>query len=405
MHGKGFWVKWGVGKGRGGASLHREHRGYNAVAGPFFGRLAREWESGGARVNPIEAVSDQDYRAHRGRVGKLFLRWRIYVGHALGCWRRARDPNVADPIRIVTTNPFFAPALVARAACGRGQTVNLIYDLYPDALVHAGVVGSDSWMARRCEAVTRYALRECAATVYLGDRIREYAESTYGPSRLSAVIPVGADGAPFRDLTPLPLSEGQRPRILYCGLMGEMHDSATVSSALSRAKLAPVEWVFHATGRGYARLRADCGSRAGVGWGDALSEGAWRTAMTQAHVALVTIATGAERVVMPSKSYSALVAGQAILAICPPASDLADLVHRHRCGWAIDPGDVEALESALDEIASDGPGLLAKRMNAFEAGHRLYDMGPVALQWQALFSAIIGAREKAEKEPRVTSVP
>jgi hypothetical protein len=169
--------------------------------------------------------------------------------------------------------------------------------------------------------------------------------------------------------------------------------------------MVPVEWAFHATGRGYARLRADCDSRPGIGWGDALSETSWRIAMRQAHVALVTMARGAERVVMPSKSYSALVAGQAILAICPRASDLADLVRRHECGWAIEPGDVEGLESALGEIASDGPGLLAKRRKAFEAGHRLYDMGPVALQWQALFSTISRAGAEVDEESRATSVP
>jgi glycosyltransferase involved in cell wall biosynthesis len=378
---------------------------YNAVAGPFFSRLIASWEADGVRVASFEAVSERAYRARRGLIGGLALRWNMYAGHALGCWRAARRSSAPAPIRIVTTNPFFAPALVAKAARGRGATINLLYDLYPEALVHAGVIAPDSWMARRCEAVTRYALRECSATVYLGERTRAFTEGRYGPSRRSEVIPVGADGAPFRHYAPLPLSEAQRPRILYSGQMGAMHDTATVSIALSGAYQPPVEWVFHATGRGYAGLRSEHSGRTGITWGEALPNEAWQVAMRRAQVALVTIARGAERVVMPSKTYSALVAGQAILAVCPRASDLADLVHRHNCGWVIEPGDAGGFMSALDEIASGGAGLLARRQNAFEAGHRLYDLAPIARHWQTLFRELARAGTSVEREAGASAGP
>jgi len=38
------------------------------------------------------------------------------------------------------------------------------------------------------------------------------------------------------------------------------------------------------------------------------------------------MAPGAEQVVMPSKTYSAMMAGQAVLAIAPEESDLVDLI-------------------------------------------------------------------------------
>ncbi len=270
-----------------------------------------------------------------------------------------------------------------------GSTLNLLYDLYPEALLQAGLVGPGSWLARRCAATTRYALRECAATIYLGARLREYADVKYGPARRSVVIPVGADGSPFRHLGPTPLSRAQPPRILYCGQMGAMHDSGTVSTVLGRGDQPPVEWAFHATGGGYARLRAAHGSREGIIWGEALSDEAWPAEMTRAQVGLVTVARGAERVVMPSKTYSALVAGQAILAVCPRESDLADLVHRHDCGWVVEPGDSDGLAAAIGAIATDPDGLWSRRKNAFEAGHRHYDMAPIALQWLDLFRELI----------------
>jgi glycosyltransferase involved in cell wall biosynthesis len=320
--------------------------------------------------------------------GRIALRWRMYPGYAWVCWQSARRGRAQSPVRVVATNPFFAPALVARAAREQGATINLLYDLYPEALIQTGKIAPDSWLARRCAAVTRFALRECAATVFLGERLRAFAEATHGPARRAVVIPVGADGLPFKDTPPELLPAGARPQILYSGLMGRMHDTDTLAAGWAEAETNGVTWVFHASGAGYARLRKTAGIRAEVTWGAALPDAAWQQAMKQAPVALVTIAPGAERVVMPSKTYSALVAGQAILAICRRASDLADLVMRHDCGWVVEPGDLAGLRHALSCMAKNPDELWAKRRNAFAAGHRCYDMGSVAVIWTKLFEEL-----------------
>jgi colanic acid biosynthesis glycosyl transferase WcaI len=362
---------------------------YNSVGGAaFFQRLLHEWKAAGAEVIPYQVISESAYRTNRGMLGRIALRWRMYPGYAWVCWRSARRGRSQSPVRVVATNPFFVPALVARAAREQGATINLLYDLYPEALIQTGKIAPDSWLARRCAAVTRFALRECAATVFLGDRLRAFVEATHGPARRARVIPVGADGSPFKDTPPELRPAGARPQILYSGLMGRMHETDTLAAGWAEAETNRVDWVFHASGAGYARLRKTAGIRAEVTWGAALPDAAWHQAMKQAQVALVTIAPGAERVVMPSKTYSALVAGQAILAICCRASDLADLVIQHDCGWVVEPGDVAGLRRALDCIAQNPRELWAKRRNAFAAGHQYYDTGIVAETWMQLFTEL-----------------
>jgi glycosyltransferase involved in cell wall biosynthesis len=266
-----------------------------------------------------------------------------------------------------------------------------MYDLYPDALVQAGRVRADSAAARLGAAVTRFALRRCAASVYLGERLRAHAERAYGPSRRTAVIPVGADGEPFKDFPPRPLAPTQRPRILYSGLMGQMHDWETLAEAWTGPEGAELAWAFHASGANYARLRAAAGAPADVVWGGPLADQTWQSAMLEASVALITIAPGAETVVMPSKTYSALVAGQAILAICRRDSDLADLVANHDCGWVVEPGDSADLRRVFGEIIRNPATVLAKRRHAFAAGQGRYDMKPVAELWLRLFAELTGS--------------
>lgn len=364
---------------------------YNSVGGgAFFQRLLNEWKKSGAEVIPFQTLSEADYRAPRGSMGRITLRWRMYAGYAWTCWRGARRGRKRPAIRVVTTNPFFAPALVARATSGNGATVNLLYDLFPEALVLAGNLRPDSWLACRCAAATRFALRECAVTVFLGERLRSHAEAAHGPARRAAVIPVGADGSPFRNYYPTRLATGLPPRILYSGQMGRMHDIGTLALLWKGSKSNGVTWTFQAGGAGYAELRRSAVGVGEVRWGGALPELKWQEAMREAQVALITIAPGAERVVMPSKTYSALVAGLALLAICPRQSDLADLILRHDCGWVVEPGDVAGLRHALAQIAERPEELWAKRRHSFEAGHRYYDMTPVAKIWMKLFHELDG---------------
>jgi colanic acid biosynthesis glycosyl transferase WcaI len=361
---------------------------YNSVQGAaFFQRLLQEWRKTGAQVETHQAISEADYRARRGLIGRLLLRWRMYIAYAWVCWRGAEKDCTGKTLRVVTTNPFFAPALVRWTAGQWGMTINLLYDLFPEALIQAGSVKDNSFIARRCADITRFSIRECATTVFLGERLRAYAELTYGVARRAVVIPVGADGTPFRNSPPMLLPDEITPQILYSGQMGSMHEIETLLSAWPDLS-DNIRWAFYASGSGYARLCRSVSSRENVAWGESLSEDKWQHAMKHAQVALVTIAPGAEKVVMPSKTYSALVAGQAILAICRRSSDLADLVSRHDCGWVVEPGDVAGLHRVLFSIANSRAELWTKRKNSFEAGHRYYDMTPVAAEWVKLFAEL-----------------
>ena len=97
---------------------------------------------------------------------------------------------------------------------------------------------------------------------------------------------------------------------------------------------------------------------------------------------------GAEGVVMPSKTYSALVAGQAVLAVCPENSDLADLVLRHDCGWVVAPGDAPGLTALLRRLVAAPDEVLKCRRNAWTAGHRYYDQRVLALEWCKLLDTV-----------------
>jgi len=184
---------------------------------------------------------------------------------------------------------------------------------------------------------------------------------------------------------PTVTDEGATVRVLYCGNFGRMHEVDTVVAALRGGVPLGVRFDFRGNGAGFQTLAAataGLGSGGQLRLGGSLPELEWLEAMAAADVALVTMKRGAEGIVMPSKTYSAMAAGQAILAVCPRESDLADLVAAHDCGWVIEPGDVAGLRAVLDSLASLGAEVLAKRRNAWRAARECYDQRVLAGRWR-----------------------
>jgi glycosyltransferase involved in cell wall biosynthesis len=94
----------------------------------------------------------------------------------------------------------------------------------------------------------------------------------------------------------------------------------------------------------------------------------WRTVMASCAVSLVTLGTGAEHVSFPSKAWSAIACGHALIGVCAQQSDLAQLIECNDLGWIVSPEDPESLATLMVAIASGEPKAVAelarKRLNS-----------------------------------------
>jgi len=355
--------------------------------GAFLRGLVRGLDAAGWQARHRFAVTEDRYRRAQGVAARAAVRWSSYVAYPWQLDRQLRRGSVPE-VEVVCTNTFYAPAVALRAAGHRVPVVNWIFDLFPDVLVAGEKIEADGPLARRLAALTRWTFSQAAANVFLGERLRAFAEERYGPIPRSHVIPVGADGAALGEDEPLARPSDCPLRVLYCGNLGRMHDIDTIAAVMGQPPPAGWNIEFRGHGAGFREL-ASRSPGGHVTFGGSLAEDEWSRAMRAADVALVTMKAGAEGVVMPSKTYSAMMAGQAILAVCPLQSDLADTVRRDDAGWVVAPGDTQGLAAVLNAAAADATQVLAKRRNAFRAARTRYDQKVLATRWAELLRPLV----------------
>ena len=102
-------------------------------------------------------------------------------------------------------------------------------------------------------------------------------------------------------------------------------------------------------------------------------------------ISFVTLEPGAENVVFPSKVFSALAFGHAILAISPLKSDLSNYVLENDVGWVIEPGDFTNLYTLLKNISKSRDLLSIKKINSCKLFSESANAESISKLWTVLF--------------------
>ena len=356
----------------------------------FAKRLTQRLDSKGFLVKEIFIISEKSYRVFSNSIILKVLRLKQYIIYPIQLVATciASMLKKESAIFLVTTNTFFAPLL---ATFFNKRVIHLVYDLFPEAMIHSGKWQEGQLRVKFFRWLVGISLKRSAINIFLGERLKNYVESIHGSLPNSKIIAVGADEIPFTKLESL--EDSERIKVLYCGNFGNMHESKTLFDAWEYGINDSFQFLFHCSGPKrqdlelfYNKHEAKLEDHLQIGGG--LSNEAWIKVMQSSQIALVTMSEGSHEVVMPSKTYSAMMAGQAILAIAPENSDLVYLIKAANCGWWVTPGDVEGFQECLSIIQSNKNLLLEKRQNAYRVAHEQFGQGSLAKQWVEVFQSL-----------------
>jgi len=386
----------------------------NQSQGPAFQRLLGDLvadlgpclEYTGAPYRPappgLRLVDGPAYD-RRGVVRRMASWLRFLLGAA---WRLLRTPG--RPLLLVTTNPPFLLHLAwLMGKLRRWPYALLVWDLYPDHVVQVGMAGRGSVVVRLWRTLNRRAFRDARIVITLGDSMAEAVGAQLGGDAAKVVvIPSWADVA---ELRPIPKAENAFARahgqvekltVMYSGNLGATHGVEVIARLADLLRDEP-RIHFMVVGSGLGRPVIEAQARElglpNLTILDFQPAESFPLSQAAADVALVLQAPGTEHLSVPSKTYSCMAAGSALLALTRPGSDLARVVEETGAGAVESPDDAtRAADRIRGWLAS--PTLLASTRAAARRAAETRFSAEVA---RANFAAALGA---APRTPTAGSV-
>jgi colanic acid biosynthesis glycosyl transferase WcaI len=268
----------------------------------------------------------------------------------------------------VVTNPPTLPFVAFLACKLKGARLILrIEDVYPDAMIAAGMLRSGSVIVRMLNFMHRSLYRNVDRVIVLGrDMLQVVRKKIQQNDRHVSIVTHWADCG---EITPLERNENPLLRkhgltnkfvVQYSGNMGRTHDiEGLIQCARMLESEGDIHFLFIGTGAKETWLRRTAQEfrLKNVTILPPQPRGDLAQSLNACDLAVISFVEGMAGVSVPSRMYNILAAGKPILAVADADSELALVVQEERVGWLVQPASPEKTAQAIREAFSN-PGLL-----------------------------------------------
>lgn len=286
------------------------------------------------------------------RIGRLinFFSFTLSILFHLGELRRHRAV-------VVYSNPPVLPivAWIAERLFGT-KLLFVSYDLYPEIALASGSIRSGGSIDRVMRWINRRVFRRASAVVALSDEMRGTLLKQR-PELDGSRVYVLPNWAHERAPAPQRHEDGVLT-VGYIGNLGVVQEIDTLLDAIERLKGdGRFRFLFAGHGSKLDEVRARTAENEYVRVEGFLTGEALERVLGSCDCSVVSLNHGVSGYCMPSKYYSYLQTGTAILSIMDPASDLSREVISERIGCAVAPCDTDGLCDALIAMAENLPAV------------------------------------------------
>jgi colanic acid biosynthesis glycosyl transferase WcaI len=308
-----------------------------------------------------------------------------------------RHAGPLSPVLVVTT-PFLLPYFTVLAAKLRGAPSALIlYDLYPEVLVAAGLQKEGSLTVRAIRRLNQFLFRNLTCVVAIGrdmdKRLLAYSGCT--PEKI-VYIPNWATLEPgYRPATldnPFRKALAGQFVVGMSGNLGFTHDPVTpVEAAVRLAGRGDVHFILSGWGAGWQQLRARYQQLRppNITLIDRVPEEQLRDFLAAADAWIIPYRRGMAGVSVPSRLYNLLAIGRPIIALSEPEAEHALIASTEDVGWICPPEDPQALAALIERISADPEGVAEKGRRAAAAVATRYGRAAAGERYRALAERLV----------------
>jgi glycosyltransferase involved in cell wall biosynthesis len=337
----------------------------NQVLGPLMCQLLGDLTRGGIECEAItgwaDLPADQPVTFRLSKAAKLvkhpswrrLLTWSAFTLQAVGRLAVTSSPAM------ISTNPPWTMLLAPWLNRIFGlQYVLLVYDVYPDVMERMGLTRPGSLLSRTWRRLSRHAMVHAAGVITLGTHMAATLQGHLRPGdRVNIdVIPNWAD---TEFIHPIPKSENpfvsehglvDKMVVTYSGAFGKTHDTESIILAAELLQdISDIHFMLIGRGTREQEVRKMVAEK-NLPNLTLLGLQPWEMlpySLAASDCCIVCLDEGYEGVSVPSKTYYALAAGAAILAVSAKDTELADMVAKYPCGKHIPPRNPQALADAV----------------------------------------------------------
>jgi glycosyltransferase involved in cell wall biosynthesis len=271
---------------------------------------------------------------------------------------------------IVVTNPPLMMFGIGLVCWLRGAScLLLIHDVYPEALIAAGLTHSGSILSRTLAWLTKALFRNVATIIVIGRDMKQLVLKKM--SSCQTPVALITNWADIEEIKPsqrcgngllIRLGLVDMFVIQYSGNMGRTHDIESLFGSIKELADHPAyHFLFIGSGAKKESLTKQVQHDGltnvtilPVQPRDQLSD-----TLNACDVAIISFIPGMAGVSVPSRLYNIMAAGKPVIAVADENSELALVVKEERIGWIVSPGNVEQIVAVIREAKSD-PNLLTE---------------------------------------------
>src|SRR5246127_4588084 len=289
-----------------------------------------------------------------------------------------------DAVLAMTDPPFEGIAGALVALLKRKPYYYNIRDMYPDMAVGGSIV-APGLLARIWETLHRWSLRHATKVIVLGEDMRN---RILGKGVRPDQIEIVRDGTEIVPANAQPAQQTPHAQLddevirairgnfafvlLHAGNIGFYGAWKTLLTAARRLAGDGIGLVFVGEGAQRAQLESAAQGAANIRFLPFFPGSKIPSVLASGDVHLITVKRGLEGVVVPSKMYGILAAGQPIVAVAPRETDAVALGEKLGFSVSADPDDPDQVARVIRELAAD-PARIARMREASLAAAAAYD--------------------------------
>ncbi|HZH97484.1 MAG TPA: glycosyltransferase family 4 protein [Fimbriimonadaceae bacterium] len=274
-----------------------------------------------------------------------------------------------------------------------------VQDIYPDIAVRLGVLKNER-LIKIFEKMEKFVYRKAAAVSVISDGFRRNLLRKGVPDQKIAVIPNYVDAELFR---PLPrqnafsTEQGLNDKfvLLFAGNIGLSQGLENLLEAASILREYP-DIMFLIVGNGASKAElermAEEMKLTNVRFLPYQPIETVPEMYASCDAGLVTLRKNITSESVPSKAFSVLGAGRALITSVDRASETWDMVEGAQCGVAIEPEDPQALADAVLSLYNDREKTIQMGKNGRKHIEEHYTKQIVARQYQELFANLVARK-------------